>query len=126
MPTLRPFAYNPIPPNSPISGTIQVGDLAVGYTDVEYSSNYGGLTWWEGPNEDIGYVICNPIPSGGQPNPVGVSAYVGFKRSKLLTEESFISIANYVAAGRTAPFTTGNGASTWLTNNGYWVWLSSA
>lgn len=116
----RPFAYNPIPPNSPISGTTQVGSLAVGNIDVEYSTNYGGVTWWEGPDETLGYVICNPVSGGTQPNPVSIPAYVGFKRSKLLTEQSFIDIANYVAAGQTSPFTNGNEASIWLTNNGYW------
>jgi hypothetical protein len=119
MAIVRPFAYNP-PPNQPISGTTQVGTLAVGYIDVEYSTNYGGVTWWEGPDELLGYVICNPVSGGTQPNPISIPAYVGFKRSKFLTEPSFISIANYVAAGRTSPFTTGNDASTWLTNNGYW------
>jgi hypothetical protein len=115
----RPFAYNP-PPNQPISGTTQVGTLAVGDINVEYSTNYGGVTWWEGPDEDLGYVICNPISGGTQPNPISIPAYVGFKRSKLLTEPSFISIANYVAKGQTSPFTSGDEASTWLTNNGYW------
>jgi hypothetical protein len=119
MATVRPFAYNP-PPNPPISGTTQVGSLAIGYIGVEYSANYGGVTWWEGPDEDLGYVICNPVSGGTQPNPISIPAYVGFKRSKLLTEPSFISIANYVAAGRTVPFDNGNDASIWLTNNGYW------
>jgi hypothetical protein len=119
MPISRPFAYNP-PPNQPISGTTQVGTLAVGDINVEYSANYGGVTWWLGPDEDLGYVICNPVSGGTQPNPISIPAYVGFKRSKLLTEPSFISIANYVAAGRTAPFDNGNDASIWLTSNGYW------
>lgn len=119
MPTVRPFAYNP-PPNPTISGTIQVGSLAVGYVDVEYSTNYGDVTWWEGPDETLGYVICNPVSGGTQPNPASIPAYVGFKRSKLLTEPSFIDIANYVAAGRTIPFTSGDEASIWLTSNGYW------
>jgi hypothetical protein len=115
----RPFAYNP-PPNPLISGTTQVGTLAVGNINVEYSANYGGVTWWEGPDEELGYVICNPISGGTQPNPILIPAYVGFKRSKLLTEPSFIDIANYVAKGQTAPFTSGDEASIWLTSNGYW------
>jgi hypothetical protein len=116
----RPFAYNPIPPNSLITGTTQVGNLAVGDVNWIYQQNYGGVTWWEGPDETLGYVICNPVSGGTQPNPLFIPAYVGFKRSKLLTEPSFISIANYVAKGQTAPFTSGNEASIWLTNNGYW------
>ena len=125
MPISRPFAYNP-PPNQPISGTTQVGTLAVGNINVEYSANYGGVTWWEGPDEELGYVICNPISGGTQPNPILIPAYVGFKRSKLLTEPSFIDIANYVAKGQTAPFTSGDEASIWLTSNGYWnSWVLS-
>jgi hypothetical protein len=121
----RPFAYNP-PPNPLISGTTQVGTLAVGNINVEYSANYGGVTWWEGPDEELGYVICNPISGGTQPNPILIPAYVGFKRSKLLTEPSFIDIANYVAKGQTAPFTSGDEASIWLTSNGYWnSWVLS-
>jgi hypothetical protein len=116
----RPFAYNPIPPNSLITGTTQVGNLAVGDVNWIYQQNYGGVTWWQGPDEELGYVICNPVSGGTQPNPLFIPAYVGFKRSKLLTEPSFISIANYVAKGQTAPFTSGNEASIWLTNNGYW------
>lgn len=115
----RPFAYNPSP-NPPISGTLQVGSLAVGNTNWNYEQNYGGVFWWEGPDETLGYVICNPVSGGTQPNPLSIPAYVGFKRSKFLTEPSFIEIANYVAKGQTAPFTSGNDASTWLTNNGYW------
>jgi len=116
----RPFAYNPIPPNSLIPGTTQVGNLAVGEVIWNYEQNYGGVFWWEGPDETLGYVICNPVSGGTQPNPLFLPAYVGFKRSKFLTEPSFIDIANYVAKGQTAPFTTGNQASIWLTNNGYW------
>ena len=116
----RPFAYNPIPPNSLITGTTQVGNLAVGDVNWIYQQNYGGVTWWQGPDEELGYVICNPVSGGTQPNPLFIPAYVGFKRSKLLTEPSFIEIANYVAKGQTAPFTSGNEASIWLTNNGYW------
>jgi hypothetical protein len=103
-----------------ITGTTQVGNLAVGDINWIYQQNYGGVTWWQGPDEELGYVICNPVSGGTQPNPLSIPAYVGFKRSKLLTEPSFISIANYVAKGQTAPFTSGNEASIWLTNNGYW------
>ena len=116
----RPFAYNPIPPNSLITGTTQVGNLSVGDVNWVYQQNYGGVTWWQGPDEELGYVICNPVSGGTQPNPLSIPAYVGFKRSKLLTEPSFIDIANYVAAGRTTPFTSGDEASIWLTSNGYW------
>ena len=72
----RPFAYNPIPPNSLITGTTQVGNLSVGDVNWVYQQNYGGVTWWEGPDEELGYVICNPVSGGTQPNPLSIPAYV--------------------------------------------------
>jgi hypothetical protein len=70
MATTRPFAYNPIPPNSPIFGTSQLGDLAIGNINTEYSTSYGGVTWWMGPDEDSGYVIVVPNSGGTQPTPI--------------------------------------------------------
>jgi hypothetical protein len=48
MATSRPFAYNT---GSPISGTTQVANLAVGYP----TSGYTGMEWWNGPDEDLVY-----------------------------------------------------------------------
>jgi len=114
MATSRPFAYNT---GAPISGTIQVGDLAIGYPVTGFTDS---PQFWNGPDEELGYVIAYSQPNGLHPNPVFIPAFLGFKRSKFLTEQSFIDIANYVANGATAPFASGNEASTWLTNNGYW------
>ena len=47
--TTRPFAYNPS--LSPIPGTTEYGDIAVGDIQTDYSSDYGGLQWWGGPLE---------------------------------------------------------------------------
>jgi len=118
----RPFAYNI---GLPISGTTQVGNLAVGNIDIEYSLNYGGLIWWEGPDETLGYVIAEPVSGNTQPTNIpGVDASVGFYRSEFLTEQSFIGIAGYVSQGQS--FSNGNQAATWLTNNGYWSsWIYS-
>jgi hypothetical protein len=63
MSTTRPFAYNP---GSPISGTIQVGDLAVGFP----TSGFTGMEWWNGPDEDLGYVIAQPVSGDTQPTNV--------------------------------------------------------
>jgi uncharacterized delta-60 repeat protein len=118
MSSSRPFAYNPIPPNSAISGTLQVGDLAVGVdTNLNYTGNVGGVQWWMGPDEELGYVITQSVPSLNQPNPLGISAGVGFFRSEFLTESSFISASNLISG---QSFADGNAASTWLTSNGYW------
>lgn len=66
MATARPFTYNPT--LTPISGTEQVGDLAIGYPTSGFEST--GLQWWNGPDEELGYVICKPVPSGDQDTPV--------------------------------------------------------
>jgi hypothetical protein len=123
MSTSRPFAYNPIPPNSPISGTTQVGDLAVGDVIWNHNQNYGNVTWWEGPDEDLGYVICEPISGNTQPTPIsGVTASVGFYRTSGFTDIGFLKLCNSLPARYRQPkFTTTNEATTWLAANGYWT-----
>ena len=80
MSTSRPFAYNT---SSAISGTEQIGNLAI----VTPTSGFGstGLKWWVGPDEDLGYVIAHPNTSG-QPGSDGETAFLGFWRSELLTD----------------------------------------
>lgn len=117
MSTSRPFAYNL---GSPIDGTEQVGSLAIGSDLTQpYASNYGGVQWWAGPDEDLGYVICRPISSGDQPNPVGIPCYIGFDRSDALTDQSFLDLANAVFPGNN--FTTAANAKSWMDTNGYWT-----
>jgi len=120
--TSRPFAYNT---GAPISGTTQFGNIVVGDINVDYSSDYGGIKWWGGPDEDLRWIIGNARP-GGQPVPVGVvgTANVGFWGSKPLgvkTDETFLNLANYVG-GKNAqpPFATANDANIWLTSNGFY------
>ena len=116
MATARPFAYNT---GAGITGTVQFGFLAVGTPTAGFSST--GLEWWNGPDEDPGYVIAQSVPGDTQPTPVfGVSASVGFFRSSVLTDPSFISLAN-VIAGPSGPFASGSAAKTWLNSNGYWT-----
>lgn len=116
MATTRPFAYNT---GSTISGTDQVGDLAIGNTNIRYDLDIGGVKWWMGPDEDLGYVIAHQTPDGSQPNPLLIPAYLGFWRSNTKTDGSFIDLANWVANGQET-FTDATTASIWLTNNGYW------
>jgi hypothetical protein len=116
MPTARPFAFNP---GAPIAGTEQIGQIAIGTTPQNYVGGYGGVRWWNGPDEDLGYVICYSVPTLDHPSPDGNIAGVGFFRSQLLTEESFITIAEYVSVNQT--FATGADAKTWLNANGYWT-----
>ena len=113
MSTARPFAYNT---GSTITGTEQVGDLAVGFPTAGFPST--GLQWWNGPDEDLGYVIAHTVPSGNQPNPLNIPAYVGFYRSPLKTEQSFVDMVNQFF---NQAFTTGSQCKTYLNNNGYWT-----
>ena len=63
MSTSRPFTYNT---GAPIAGTEQVGSLAVGYP----SGGFSGFQWWNGPDEDLGYVIAESVPGNTQPSNV--------------------------------------------------------
>ena len=67
MATARPFAYNP-GATGPIPGTEQVGSLAVGTPANGFAAT--GLQWWNGPDEDLGYVIAASVPGNTQPTPV--------------------------------------------------------
>ena len=124
MPTARPFARNT---GAPIAGTIQVGNLAVGVPTAGFAAT--GLPWWNGPDEDLGYVIATQVAANNQPTPVppSVTASVGFWRSTALTDASFIDLAEYVSriAGSPQTFVDGAAAKTWLNNNGYWTSYAS-
>ena len=116
------FAYNA---GSFISGTTEYGDLIVGDINVDYSSDYGGVKWWGGPNEDLRYVIGNARP-GGQPVPSGATgtAQVGFWGTPPgdKTDSAFLNLANYVGSlSSQPPFATTNDAVTWLNANGYYT-----
>lgn len=120
MATARPFAYNS---GSILSGTEQYGTIAVGTGDNPYDENYGGLQWWQGPDEELGYCIGTSVPSGDQPTPLGNIGTVTFWRSSVKTEESFIELSEYISTqdGDPQNFTGGTEAKTWLNNNGYWT-----
>lgn len=111
MATTRPFSYNT---GSPIAGTIQVGNLAVG-TPV---SGFTGMEWWNGPDEDLGYVIAQPVSGDTQPTPISdVTASVGFFRTSGFNDNEFIDIANILL---NETYNNVLDASTGLTYNGYW------
>jgi hypothetical protein len=115
----RPFAYNT---GSTISGTIQLGDLAIGVDPLDYTGGIGGVRWWNGPDEDLGYIICRPNLSGNQPNPDNDPAYIRFLRSKLKTEQSFVDLVNGVYG---QSFNSGNDCKVYLDSNGYWSsWIN--
>jgi hypothetical protein len=117
MPTARPFAYNT---GAPISGTTQVGDLAIG---TPSNPTEGLPPFWNGPNEELGYVIAIPVSGNTQPTPIpGVFASIGFFRTKTFSDNEFINLSQFVSGKFNDPqtFTGATEASTWLTNNGYW------
>jgi hypothetical protein len=113
MSTNTPFAYNT---GSNIPGTQKIGNISYGTPTVGFESS--GLKWWNGPDEDLGYVIAKPDPSGLHVGGDDVQAYLGFRRSTAKTEASFIELANNFT-GQT--FVSGDAAKTWLNSNGYWT-----
>ena len=116
MATTRPFTRNT---GSVISGTEQLVNLAIGISQQEYANDLGGVKWWMGPDEDLGYIVTKEVPSGTQPNPVSSDqATVAFERSSIKTELSFVEMVNELFSQN---FTTGNQAKTWLNSNGYWT-----
>ena len=113
----RPFAYNL---GGPISGTTQFGDLAVG---TPLSGFTDAPQFWNGPDEDLGYIITLPISGNSQPTPIsGVTASVGFYRTDGFVDGEFIQLAELVSNeyGNPQTFISASDASLWLTNNGFW------
>jgi hypothetical protein len=109
----RPFAYNP---GSLIPGTEQVGSLSIGTPTSGFTNN---PQYWNGPDEELGYVIAQSVSGNTQPTEIpGVFASLGFFRSTDLTEGSFITLSETIAG---QSFATGEDAKTWLNNNGYWT-----
>ena len=116
MATSTSFAYNP---GSPIAGTDQVGQLSIGTPTSGFTNS---PQYWNGPDEDLGYIISYPVSGGTHPTPIsGVTAYLGFLGTKNMvnpfSESTFVELVN---GSFNQSFTNGNDASTWLTNNGYW------
>ena len=109
----RPFAYNP---GTLIPGTEQVGSLSIGAPTSGFTNN---PQYWNGPDEELGYVIAQSVSGNTQPTEIpGVFASLGFFRSTDLTEESFITLSETIAG---QSFASGADAKTWLNNNGYWT-----
>ena len=67
MATAQPFAYNTGPQ---ISGTQQVGDLSYGFPTTGFTDS---PQYWNGPDEDLGYVIGVPVSGNTQPTPLSLT-----------------------------------------------------
>ena len=119
MATTRPFAYNT---GSTIDGTTQIGNIAIGVSEQDYSLNPGGVKWWMGPDEDLGYVIANVVQTGDHPTPVDVDSYINFWRSTDLTDQSLLDLLNVLPiTDGVPPFGSANDAKTWLNDNGHFT-----
>ena len=119
MATTRPFAYNT---GSTIDGTVQIGNIAIGVSDQDYSLNPGGVKWWMGPDEELGYVIVHEVEPGDHPTPIEVDSYLNFWRSTDLTEQSLVNLLNSIPiTDGLPPFTSINDAQDWLSNNNHFT-----
>lgn len=121
MAQFRPFAIK-TGSNVPV-GTTQYQNILVGvnqqnYNELEYD-------WIAGPDEDLGYVIAFYDADGDtfRGARIGITnCKIGFLRSKLLTDSSFLELVNYMRTKLSlSTFNNSTSAKSWLTSNGYWT-----
>jgi hypothetical protein len=113
----RPFTYNP---GTSIPGTEQVGSLAIGTPTSGFTNN---PQFWNGPDEELGYVIAAPVSGNTQPTEIpGVFASLGFYGTSGFSDSDFINLSQAVSSDYGTPqtFSSATDASVWLTNNGFW------
>ena len=109
MATARPFAFNT---GSTISGSTQLGDLGIGVDPLPWCNHIGGVTWYMGADEELGYIIARPNPSLYRPR---------FLRAAF-TEQGFLDLCNYVSRTQSGPvFTNTLDAKNWIDSEGYWT-----
>lgn len=109
MATTKPYARND---GSQISGTTQVGNIAIGVNGTyDFSTQPGGVTWYMGPDEERGYLIVHPDASELKPRFKGT---IGF------SDQLFLDLANEVAGimGQ-PPFSGATDAQDWLSLSGF-------
>ena len=112
----RPFAYNPTLQTSGVSA--QYGTFSVGYQNQSYGNSPGGIKWWNGPNEELGYVIGTSMPTGGKVAPDGTIGNVRFRRTVGFSDSSYITLSNKITG---QSFTSTQDASNYFFFNGYWT-----
>lgn len=112
--TTRSFAYND---GAGITGTSQIGYIAVGNEPADYG---GGVKWWNGPDEDPGYIICHVSGdrTAGKGTVVVPGPTIGFWRSDVKSDQSFIDLCNGLFS---QTFSSASDAKDWLNTNGYWT-----
>lgn len=116
MPTSRAFAWNPTP--TPPTGATQVGNIAIETNG--FFNTTGGLEWFNGPDEDPGYVICHISGprTAGSFSMVISGTTIGFWRTPTKTDQEFLDLIE-VTTGQS--FITASVANDWLLANGYWT-----
>lgn len=114
MATARPFAY--YTGDDEIPNTIRVGNILIAQDGYDFSVD-NGIQWWNGPDEELGYIIPFQVPGLNQSNPVGIPAGLKFKRSLEKTDESLIQLVNKIS---TEEFSTISNANSWLEDNQLW------
>lgn len=112
MTTSRPFSINI---GSQINGTYQTGLIAVGVPTSGFLST--GLKWWNGPDEDLGYVIATEDPIG-RPGADGITANIRFWRTEGKTDAGFIELGNYLLQ---SSLVTATAVKTALETANYWT-----
>lgn len=118
MSKITPIAFNS---GSTIVGTTQIGNLSIGTTEQDYGvvGQNNGVVYYSTPDQNLGYVIAHDDLSGGHNGkPGNISAYLGFWRSPLLTENSFVELVNNLF---NQSFTGGTQAKNYLNTNGCWT-----
>lgn len=121
MASITPIAYKT--GGGSIPGTTKVGNLYAGTTPQDYGvvGANNGVIFWSTPDEDLGYVIAHEDTLGSHSGNTGTGdlpAYVGFWRTSVKTEESFLDFVNEMF---NQSFTGGTDAVTYLNNNGMWT-----
>lgn len=120
MATIRLFCYNPS--QVPISGMEQIGDIAAGVGSITIDTT---KEWWNGPDEDLGYVIAYVDATGEHVNAperifsTNYPCHIGFKRTDTKTEQEFIDLAKKVLNNYS--LITAQQAKTALNTAGYWT-----
>lgn len=112
MATSRPFAINS---GATINGTTQVGNVASGTPNNGFAAT--GLKWYNGPDEELGYIIAGENVTGTVA-PDGTTAHVQFWRTAALTDNSFLATANSILNASHSNITNAYNA---LTTAGYWT-----
>lgn len=116
MPTSRPFAFNINRIN--ISGTYNIGDLCVINSPINFNSPPGGLSIWNGPDEELGYCIGKSVTTLNQPTPIGDVGNVGFWRTNGFSDSAFLNLVNRITGQN---FVNTPTACAYLDSNGYWT-----